>query len=254
MQNKIALVDGDWLLYRIGFACNEGPVQNALHTIKLCMRSIRGDTGATEVMVFFTSPTNFRRRVARMKGYKANRKDNPKPIWMEEMREYFHHKEACYTYDNIEADDAIIRWACMLGKERSIVIGIDKDFMTAPVVTYDPYGKVFKEQTVEEAPRELLRQCLKGDTADNIPSTFFITGKKCYAHVMDTALSLYEALVKEGIETHEAVRETLYQMYLLLGTELTEEEALDKSLEVFDLIYIHQSVDDIEEIYRRYGN
>ena len=63
-HSKTALIDGDIVTYTVGFAANEEPLPNALHSVKIMIRSMLQVTGADSYRVFLTGDNYFRNDIA----------------------------------------------------------------------------------------------------------------------------------------------------------------------------------------------
>lgn len=199
------IIDGDGLLYRCGFAAqhrvydHDGlkfrykadltrhlvknnksledftyaieaePVENALSNVKQVMQSVLKLLDADEYKVVISSNTpTFRDKLARIKPYKGNRKDNDKPIHYEACREYLidmWNAEPCF---GIEADDA-----CGIHQTKydtSVIVSNDKDLLQIPGMHLNWTKEDPKVSYVnpEEALYNKYIQVLSGDATDNI--------------------------------------------------------------------------------------
>ena len=126
---KVALIDGDFMCYRVAFACEDDEdsrmAKNRL--TEWLTDCVYMDLQCEDYVAYLTGPNNFRYAVAKTVPYKANRKDMKKPKYLEELRQHFIRLGAIVT-DGIEADDAVaIKMAEEPGKY--VLIGVDKDLL-----------------------------------------------------------------------------------------------------------------------------
>lgn len=144
-MSMTALLDGDIIQYRCGFAsdkqvyvCPDGtkiqykkdavahclaegldkefivpevtyePVEHALHSVKLTIKGIMESIDATECQIFLTGKANFRDDLYPL--YKANRDRTRKPHWFKEIGEYMVKYWDADVVVGAEADDAMGWW------------------------------------------------------------------------------------------------------------------------------------------------
>ena len=163
----IALIDGDILCYRIGFATQEESQDVAIRTMASFLEElVMFELNVSEWNTYLTGPTNFRNDYAITAPYKGNRKGE-KPTHHGLLREYLELTWTGTGTEGIEADDAIAIDATTYGDE-SIIVSLDKDF---DQVQGWHYNFVKKEKYYVQADEGLLNfymQFLVGDRIDNI--------------------------------------------------------------------------------------
>jgi len=146
------------------------PVENALHIINTMLLKIVDSVKADKHEVYLSGVDNFRKDVATIVGYKANRVQ-PKPVHYDAIRQYIMNKWKGIVVDGQEADDEIGIRATEIQQagDDSIIVSIDKDLLTIPSIHYN--WKKEEWQTVDDEQAELnyYIQCLTGDRTDNIP-------------------------------------------------------------------------------------
>lgn len=153
------------------------PVDAALHNIAVTIDNIRNHFIYTEKLnprlkIFLSGDRNFRYDL--YAGYKANRKDQRKPHWLKECKQYLQDQFKAHKFEGFEADDLIgITVTVMRNSEPKIFIASnDKDFTQLggeDVIQYDfTTGKLWAV-TEDEAIRYFYKQILTGDKGDNIP-------------------------------------------------------------------------------------
>lgn len=192
-----ALIDGDELLYTIGFTVKEdGTVGEALSRTNKKIESICAAIGSEAYRVFLTGKQNFRMAVGSRQGYKANRKDKPKPTYYDEIKAHLVQRHNAFTAEYWEADDCLSLYYSA-NPTTSIICTQDKDLRQIVGPYCNPYKQykeedpetgnmrtkrhiVFGEMTEHEARLCLAEQIWRGDTTDNIPSLFKWSGKKMW--------------------------------------------------------------------------
>lgn len=200
-----ALLDGDVLLYKSGFASDanakreyidrfgdaEGydpkehhePLANALQMTKQTLNGILDAVRAKEYTVVISHPVNYREGF--FPDYKMNRDITHKPYWYKEIGEYlFQHHGAVYSEQGDEADDmlGILQMEALVNDEQTVICSIDKDLQGVPGLHYNFSPKNIERGVFEvspvEASRNFYRQILTGDTSDNIPGMYKKLGIK----------------------------------------------------------------------------
>jgi len=172
----IALIDQDLLCYRCAASAENDDLGIAIYRIDELLDNILNKTEATSYRAFLTSSSNFRKQI--YPEYKANR-TQPKPKHLRDLQVYSLEKlNAEYAPDGLEADDALAINQKYLGVniEETIICSLDKDLLQVPGhhFSWEINGKgwsrpdTFIEQSELEGLRLFYKQCLKGDTSDNV--------------------------------------------------------------------------------------
>lgn len=172
----IALIDQDLLCYRCAASAENDDLGIAIYRIDELLDNILNKTEATSYRAFLTSSSNFRKQI--YPEYKANR-TQPKPKHLRDLQVYSLEKlNAEYAPDGLEADDALAINQKYLGVniEDTIICSLDKDLLQVPGhhFSWEINGKgwsrpdTFIEQSELEGLRLFYKQCLKGDTSDNV--------------------------------------------------------------------------------------
>ncbi len=127
--------------------------------------------------------------------YKSNRKtEKPPHFW--EIEEYLRGREDALTMNGLEADDAI---GILHTKDPggTVMVSIDKDFLSVPGRLYNP-DKNPKEQltftTTNEADLAWVRQALGGDAVDGYKGAKGIGPGKA-RKIIEPGMSLREAIM-----------------------------------------------------------
>jgi len=168
----LLLVDGDLIVYRVGFTTQEESSTVACFRANTLIETIvqRFNTDTVEVEVFLTAEndeTSFRRLV--YPEYKANRKA-PKPLHYHVIRDYLEVDWNAKIVKKIEADDAmaISQINANSQGESSIICSIDKDLLQIPGEHYNFVKDELKTVSKIEGLKHFYTQMLVGDSADNI--------------------------------------------------------------------------------------
>jgi len=103
-----ALIDADIVAYRCSASCQKqgitvDPVEVAIMRTDELMQRILFDTAAEHYYPYLTGSNNYRFKY--YPEYKANRKDTPKPQWLEQVREHLVLNWNAQVSDGCEADD-----------------------------------------------------------------------------------------------------------------------------------------------------
>lgn len=192
-----ALIDGDIILYSVGFAserryyqCSDGFIcksakeakehcfNTEAHTYILhrdpapdyvwmgnanaMLKSIVDKTNADEYILYFTGKDNFRETL--YPEYKANRKDADKPLHHEELFAWLLETHPCEIIDGMEADDAL----GINQSDDTILCSLDKDLDMIAGKHYNWSKQLSYEVTQREADKHFWIQLLTGDITDNI--------------------------------------------------------------------------------------
>ena len=162
-----ALIDGDILCYRIGFATNNETEDVAIRTMATFLEDLlMYDLSADDWTTYLTGKRNFRNDVAVTEKYKGNRKKE-KPVHIKLLRDYLVASWNGVVSDGNEADDEIAIAATSLGDE-SIIVSLDKDFDQVQGWHYNFVKKNKYYIKPEEGLLNFYMQFLVGDRIDNI--------------------------------------------------------------------------------------
>ena len=162
-----ALIDGDILVYRIGFASEDEPESIAMARCSEFIEDLILFNGFGEYQGYLTGKTNFRNEIAVTAPYKGNRK-SAKPKHYQLLRDYMESAWSFTMIEDQEADDAIGIAAYEMEVGEYCICSIDKDL---DMLRGDHYNFVKDERyfiTEEEGIKNFYKQLLMGDRVDNI--------------------------------------------------------------------------------------
>ena len=164
---QIALIDGDMLCYRIGFACDNENVSVATKTMNKFMDDLILKLPVTEWETFLTGKGNFRNDYAVTVPYKGNRAKLKKPVHLQALRDHLVKEWDADMSEGQEADDSISIRATTLGDD-GIIVSLDKDFDQVQGWHYNFVKDDLYYVTAEEGLLNFYMQFLTGDRIDNI--------------------------------------------------------------------------------------
>ena len=173
------LIDGDMLVYRIGFSCDDESESVATKTLDNYLSEMVMDLSDhyDTSVIYLTGKGNFRDEVATTLPYKGNRKDNRVPVHKQLLRDFMVSEWNAQVVNGMEADDAIAIKATELD-HKAIICSLDKDFKQVPCPMYDYTKKKVNSSLPDDAMRFLYKQALMGDRVDNIPGIYGVGPKK----------------------------------------------------------------------------
>jgi len=222
----VILIDGDMLVYRVGFACDEESEDVAVQTLDNYLSEMVMDLSDhyTKSIVYLTGKGNFRDEVAVTQPYKGNRDNTRSPVHKKLLRDFMISEWNANVVDGMEADDAIAIKATELD-HKSIICSLDKDFRQIPCPMYDYTKKKLNAFNPDDAMRWLYKQALMGDRVDNIPGIYGVGPKKA------------DKIIDPCSTEWECYSVCLTQYW---DNELDE----DRLLESLNLLYLLRSPDD----------
>ncbi len=195
-HKKTALIDGDIIVYAVGFAANKDPLQNALHSVKIMIRTILDETGCDSYTVYLTGKGNYRNEIATIAPYKGTRSGD-KPVHYDAIREYLMDIHNAELIEGKEADDAM----GYNQTENTVICSIDKDMDMISGSHYNWRKKLNYEVSQVDADLWFMKQLMMGDTCDNIKGLKGVGPKRAEAVIAEaenmtdlywTILEMYE--------------------------------------------------------------
>ncbi len=206
-EPKIALVDADFLVYRIGFSTEDEPVGIAKARLTEWLEDfIYVNLKADEYKAWITGKSNYRYDIAKTVPYKGNRKDVQRPKHYEALREHLVKRHDAIVTVGEEADDAVaIESTKML--DNCWIVHVDKDLDQLQGWHYNPVKD--ERYYVDEfnAYKAFVLQLLTGDRIDNIPCLAGIGPKKAEKVLKDQTTK--EKLLKAAWAKYQELGHTM---------------------------------------------
>ena len=222
MTEKIALIDGDSLIY---YEMGKPTLEEALESLNGRLHQMFEQTEATHYAGFLTSGKCFRYAAAKTKPYKGNRKHGDKPIIFPAIKEYLKQHWGFISVPELEADDLV----SIHHNNNTVICSPDKDVLYQNEGRHYNYGKAeFVEVTETEALTFLWKQMLMGDSGDGIQGIPKVGPKTASAWLQSPNTDQMPAFVLEKyIEKFGYVK------------------GISKFAETFKLIYILKDKEDV---------
>lgn len=171
-MTKVALLDADIFVYRVGAVTNGATEQYALKSMdnfmdNLVLFDLEEDEFDWELYLT-DSKSNFRIDVAVTAPYKGNRKNVEKPKHFDALRQHLIDQWYAELQIGIEADDKLAIRATELGEDNAVIVSLDKDL--DQVVGWHHNFQKHERYYVDQSTANLLfgMQFLTGDRVDNI--------------------------------------------------------------------------------------
>ena len=207
--NKVMIVDGDLIVYKIASGLEEpidwGDDVWTLHSdlgkgktlLQQTINHYKEKTQSAEVIFAFSDKVNFRKEFD--KTYKSHRKKIRKPICYAPLRKWAENNYNFYTLPNLEGDDVIGILATQHYKTNNVIISGDKDMRTIPswhCFIGDDQLEYVDEQ---KADYNFCTQVLVGDSADGYKGLVGCGAVKASRVLLDKKNidEMWEAVVRE---------------------------------------------------------
>lgn len=227
----LALVDGDLLLYRIGYSTEKESEKIALLRLNKYIDELTFNAECWDYKLYLTdSKGNYRLKI--YPEYKGNRKQ-PKPKHFDALKDYLIKHEAAIVTTGQEADDALGIEQTILGDE-SCICSIDKDLNMIPGWHYHLTKKIKYYVTPEEGLRKFYIQLLTGDSVDNIPGLNKVGPKKAEK-------------ILEGLSDEKEYKDAVYQAYKNQFGDLSEAEVRERIQLIGRLLWIRRKENELWE-------
>ena len=169
MNKAQALIDGDILIYKIGFSSNEPDEEKfAISRMGNFVDRLIKVQGIDSYEGYLTGKKNYRSEIATEQTYKGNRKEARRPVHYDSLREYLITKWDFKLQEGQEADDAMGIKAYELPKDSSCIMTIDKDLDMIRGWHYNFNKEYLYYVTEAQAIKNFYIQLLTGDRVDNI--------------------------------------------------------------------------------------
>lgn len=199
-----AVVDSDFLIYKIGFSTEDVSESIAKARLTKWLEDFLFITLKIDVYdCHLTGKTNFRNDIAVTVPYKGNRVDLKKPKHYQALRDHLVKRHGAVISVNEEADDTVAIVATQR-LDNCWIVGQDKDLYQLQGWHYNPVKDEKYYVNEFEAYKSFCIQLLTGDRTDNIPGLQGIGPKKA-----DKAL--------KDAKTKEELLQTAWWKYQELG-------------------------------------
>lgn len=173
----IALIDGDLIAYRTAASCKEDdPAEVAFQRAEQLIKDILEAVNADHYQLWLSGSENFRKVIN--SEYKANRKDQVPPQWLQDTREFLVAEWNAKLSHGREADDELGINQTMA---TTVICSLDKDLKMIPYNHYSwgisgtkPNGEQWIKEAITlqqfkaDADNHFWKQMLIGDRTDNI--------------------------------------------------------------------------------------
>lgn len=230
-EDSRLLIDADSLYFRVAMVTQK---QNEIRKgIDRSLQNIRRQCLSDQMFIAVKGRGNFRNDI--YPKYKANRAELTPRI--KEALNYAHSymvdKHGAIQSDGMEADDLVSIWAyeSMDIDAEYTIVGIDKDLLQIPGNHYNFAKQEHLFQETDKANYCLMRQCLTGDSTDNIPGIKGIGPKKAQGILQGVPISRRWNRVKAAWRGHKAGNPDLSRRLLEMLTSWEEYEELRNKIE-----------------------
>ena len=161
----------DMVCFRCAASAEQEELDVALERVDSLVERIMYETGSSTLEAWLTGSNNFRYDINPQ--YKADRKDKPRPRWLQQVREHCVVGHGARVSDGNEADDELGISQC--AADDSVICTNDKDLLMIPGQHFNPVTGVHQIVSPHQGMQNFYFQMIMGDTSDNI---FGFDGKK----------------------------------------------------------------------------
>lgn len=228
-----ALIDGDIIVYRVGYTTMELSLNIALARAREMIQGILRDSDAIDYRMWLSDSAKNNYRYQIYPQYKANRLAMTKPTHYEEIKQYLMEEWGAKIAYGMEADDAM---GIHQDKETcsTCICSIDKDLLQIPGLHYNFVNKEWTAMHQWDGLKWFYKQLLIGDKVDNITGCTGIGSKK-------SSLAIDPIEVSQG---EESLFQKVYETYLKQEVQKggkSEAEVLSHILTTGQLLRILQT-------------
>lgn len=234
------------------------PVEHAYQICKQMIQGIIQACGVDSYIVVVEGEGNFRTDVATILEYKGNRRDQIKPLYIDEVKSYLINKQPSIVAEKIETDDIL---AIVSAKGEAIQVTNDKDSRMVVGWSYDidksekPFeikdgvGRIWTDNNGKIRAmgfKSLCYQLLCGDDIDNIkPRTLTNKrfGEKKAAPLLDPLTTKKDCLEAVLAGYKDWYPSPVTYKHWSTGEELTK-NYFQIASEMFTLLYMLRDYDD----------
>jgi len=225
-QNKVMIVDGDLVIYKIASSLEE-PIDwgNDIWTLhsdlsvgkqlfKQNMEHYKQYTKSKEIIVAFSDKKNYRKQLDTE--YKSYRKKIRKPVCYQPLRKWVEQNYNFYCLPNLEGDDVIGILATQHYNTNNVIISGDKDMRTIP--SWHCFIGDDQLEFVDEnkANYNFCLQVLTGDSADGYKGCVGVGAVKAnrVLHNKKTIDEMWNAVIEEYERNNQSFEDAYHQAKL----------------------------------------
>lgn len=225
-QNKVMIVDGDLVIYKIASSLEE-PIDwgNDIWTLhsdlsvgkqlfKQNMEHYKQYTKSKEIIVAFSDKKNYRKELDTE--YKSYRKKIRKPVCYQPLRKWVEQNYNFYCLPNLEGDDVIGILATQHYNTNNVIISGDKDMRTIP--SWHCFIGDDQLEFVDEnkANYNFCLQVLTGDSADGYKGCVGVGAVKAnrVLHNKKTLDEMWNAVIEEYERNNQSFEDAYHQAKL----------------------------------------
>ena len=250
-KNKVMIVDGDLLAYKITSALEE-PIDwgNDVWTLHSDLKTgkelwsqqinyYKNYTNSKDVIIAFSDTKNFRKEID--KTYKSYRKAIRKPICYRPLRNWIEKNYENVSFPNCEGDDVIGLLATHYHATNNVIISGDKDMRTIP--TWHCFIGDDSLEYVDEAQADynFCTQVLTGDQADGYKGCVGVGAVKA-SRVLNNKKNideLWEAVVLEYERNDQSYEDAYHQARLARILRKGEYDFTNNEIKLWNYQYEH---------------
>lgn len=225
-HNKVMIVDGDLVIYKIASSLEE-PIDwgNDIWTLhsdlsvgkqlfKQNMEHYKQYTKSKEIIVAFSDKKNYRKQLDTE--YKSYRKKIRKPVCYQPLRKWVEQNYNFYCLPNLEGDDVIGILATQHYNTNNVIISGDKDMRTIP--SWHCFIGDDQLEFVDEnkANYNFCLQVLTGDSADGYKGCVGVGAVKAnrVLHNKKTIDEMWNAVIEEYERNNQSFEDAYHQAKL----------------------------------------
>jgi DNA polymerase-1 len=225
-HNKVMIVDGDLVIYKIASSLEE-PIDwgNDIWTLhsdlsvgkqlfKQNMEHYKQYTKSKEIIVAFSDKKNYRKELDTE--YKSYRKKIRKPVCYQPLRKWVEQNYNFYCLPNLEGDDVIGILATQHYNTNNVIISGDKDMRTIP--SWHCFIGDDQLEFVDEnkANYNFCLQVLTGDSADGYKGCVGVGAVKAnrVLHNKKTLDEMWNAVIEEYERNNQSFEDAYHQAKL----------------------------------------
>lgn len=231
------------------------PLENILHSAKVVVDGAVKKVNAGIMIPLIGKGDSFRVELSTLLEYKGNRKNQLKPLLLDDVVEYLIKKYHPEIIKDIEVDDKCVMIASQ--DPKYVVIGTDKDYYGCPVNVYNPdrphegivdcrgLGSLWRDDKGKVRGKgEMFKvfQIISYDTVDNYKAN-------CFSNIKWGEVSAYEALkdCKDSKELWEAAVKVFKHLY----PEEVEIKGWRGDLIKIDWLYVMQEMFNMAHLHTK---